>query len=574
MFYPGNYLNGNNIAFGHRNDQNPIRYSNSNDITLYGMNTIPTNYFHYNSNQSQNHLINNKYDDSFMYLEKYYSNKSKPNRSYLTKEQPQVKTKGSNKSCHQKDNCNHGSLRKKTLSSLNSDLASIKYLTDTQAQFYVNPASKNYRLVYNEFETYETTKEIRHHYKYRYDKNTTTVNTKSRISGQGPSRNKSLHSLNEFDEFDKPVPKGSRSKSKVINEIYIGHDSRQIYQNVDFIEIKPKSLRKNSKSQHKSTKSNSNLSSISSESSKNKSELRPELEEKHVEKLEPKHAPPPPAPPIDLDLFKPINNSFVFSRLNLMKRSITRERDLETTKSFDAVVSELKTKLNKIRTNDENIIKFETLLQKSPGLTLISDQLKSGTIVNQKKTNFLQTEHNEVSKPKTLILQSSSSDHSTKESVKNFSKKKPWLTSSGSNSEQTTSNSNLDMTQLSSSSIQSENRLNGSLLDNTTIKASVPVSSVNNLQEVSSSNKIVNSVANSFKLELLNDSEEEYSDDYTKYDRVKFSPTKNVNLSESSLSVKKAYLNSSSTLNSINTIYKTQPDKLGSISFKEEQSKY
>lgn len=115
-------------------------------------------------------------------------------------------------------------------------------------------------------------------------------------------------------------------------------------------------------------------------------------------------------------------------------------------------------------------------------------------------------------------------------------KKKSWLSSSSnSNSEQTTSNPNLDMTHLSSSSTNSQNLL-GTILDNRQIKGPVPASSGNN-QEISSSNKIVNSVANSFKLELLNDSEDELSDDYNKYDRVKFSPTN-----------RKVFFNSSSAL--------------------------
>ena len=64
---------------------------------------------------------------------------------------------------------------------------------------------------------------------------------------------------------------------------------------------------------------------------------------------------PPPAPPMSNDLFKQSDSS-MFDRLKKVKKpAIPRGADEKTSKSFDAVVNELKTKLNKIKKEDTDV---------------------------------------------------------------------------------------------------------------------------------------------------------------------------------------------------------------------------
>ena len=155
---------------------------------------------------------------------------------------------------------------------------------------------------------------------------------------------------------------------------------------------------------------------------------------------------------------------------------------------------------------------------------------------------------------------------SLKKKVQNVNKKpNNSLNGSTTNTEQTTSNPNMDLTQMSSSSLSSHlnrshkiaehdrnnnnnNNLNNELIppaiSSSSIKVTndathnlenlkhyIPVSSSSYIDKMpkeisTSSAKIVNSVANSFKLEIFdNANSDDDSDDYTKYNRVKFSPT-------------------------------------------------
>ena len=284
--------------------------------------------------------------------------------------------------------------------------------------------------------------------------------------------------------------------------------------------------------------------------------------------------PPPPAPPLTFDLFKPSENS-VFSRIKNMKKTIQRDADEKTSQTFDAVVSELKLKLDKMKTkdNEESLAKFENMpkpeapkkdnnsvnLDKINTLNLklsknlsdnmpkIADIIKTAN--NQQKQQCFpqpppkQDEQSlyETNNVAANEIQSSSIKYTKIKVIK----RRNWLTGSTSNSsEQTTSNPNLDITQLSNSSINSvangqqkienANYLNG--CDGGLLKNSVPVSSTSSTQypkEISSSHKIISSVANSFKLEVFdNGYSDEDSDDYTKYNRVKFSPTLNASSSD------------------------------------------
>lgn len=84
--------------------------------------------------------------------------------------------------------------------------------------------------------------------------------------------------------------------------------------------------------------------------------------------------PPPPPLPLDSDIFKTTLNAELFR--TKFRKSLPRDTDEETTRSFDAVVNELKSKFTKIRINleksernqppteMENIVEYDTLLSK------------------------------------------------------------------------------------------------------------------------------------------------------------------------------------------------------------------
>jgi hypothetical protein len=111
---------------------------------------------------------------------------------------------------------------------------------------------------------------------------------------------------------------------------------------------------------------NNNNSNTSSGHEEDESKIKTTSSQKTpvvaVKKTEVKYNPPPPAPPIDLSVFKPVVAGF-----HTLKKS-TKMRipipDDTMTKTFDIVLDELKSKLARIRTSNEDLTNIDNLLHK------------------------------------------------------------------------------------------------------------------------------------------------------------------------------------------------------------------
>jgi hypothetical protein len=71
---------------------------------------------------------------------------------------------------------------------------------------------------------------------------------------------------------------------------------------------------------------------------------------------------PPPAPPIDMSVFKPVVSSFLTLKKSTKMRIPIPDDTM--TKTFDIVLDELKSKLARIRTSNENLTNIDNLLHK------------------------------------------------------------------------------------------------------------------------------------------------------------------------------------------------------------------
>lgn len=74
--------------------------------------------------------------------------------------------------------------------------------------------------------------------------------------------------------------------------------------------------------------------------------------EKNLESSMSQQPPPPPPLPFNSDFFKSAVNPEIFR--SKFRKSLPRDTDEETTRSFDAVVNELKSKFTKIKENLDN----------------------------------------------------------------------------------------------------------------------------------------------------------------------------------------------------------------------------
>lgn len=72
--------------------------------------------------------------------------------------------------------------------------------------------------------------------------------------------------------------------------------------------------------------------------------------------------PPPPPLPFNSDFFKTTINPEIFT--SKLRKSLPRDTDEETTRSFDAVVNELKSKFTKIKDNLDNSYNSEKTYKK------------------------------------------------------------------------------------------------------------------------------------------------------------------------------------------------------------------
>ncbi|CAF0733889.1 unnamed protein product [Brachionus calyciflorus] len=212
-----------------------------------------------------------------------------------------------------------------------------------------------------------------------------------------------------------------------------------------------------------------------------------EIKEEKNEELNPqvsdlKPPPPPPPPPLDLNLFK--SNPISLGKKNKFKTNLTDET---ASKSFDAVVNELKIKLNKIRPPEETMENIENNLNQKINRITISEKSKLEEII---ENNFEKIEYKEVdsgiqsrdaiSKKVDICSNSSISSSSSQASknslnrLKNTSKsnfgmigifnKKKQDSILSSNSEHTTSSPNLDMNEINHrhSTLSSSNLKNNS----------------------------------------------------------------------------------------------------------------
>ncbi len=217
--------------------------------------------------------------------------------------------------------------------------------------------------------------------------------------------------------------------------------------------------------------------------------------------------PPPPAPPLIKDLFKPIDNSFLFNRLKnkKLKKPILLADELAT-KSFDAVVDELKFKLEKMRTNNEHLSRLDTLLNKTNQAT---PQVTGQSII---------IKNNESIQPQQAAT---SSIYSTNFKI----------------------NKKIEKTK-STSSVCSQSVKSDLLANNNSNKLIKPLENCSSFNSTDS--KKINSIKSDnnkcFKLEVY-DSNGEESDDYTKYTRLKFTPTPNKNETSKFIDEKINYTN-------------------------------
>jgi hypothetical protein len=216
--------------------------------------------------------------------------------------------------------------------------------------------------------------------------------------------------------------------------------------------------------------------------------------------------PPPPAPPLIKDLFKPIDNSFLFNRLKnkKLKKPILLADELAT-KSFDAVVDELKFKLEKMRTNNDHLSRLDTLLNKT---TRATPQATGQSII---------IKNNEPILPQQAAT---SSIYSTNFKI----------------------NKKIEKTK-STSSVCSQS-VKSDLLANNNNKLIEPLENCSSFNSTDS--KKINSIKSDnnkcFKLEVYESNGEE-SDDYTKYTRLKFTPTPNKNETSKFIDEKINYTN-------------------------------
>ena len=221
-----------------------------------------------------------------------------------------------------------------------------------------------------------------------------------------------------------------------------------------------------------------------------------EEEKKNVELKETSNLPPPPPPlPVDFN-FLNINSNLTINRVNKIKNP---SADANTTKSFDAVVDELKFRLNKIKPLHNN----ENLIQNIPRLILterqVPDELNQKSNENKNGLDSLKEIDSGIQSTDTfnkrLKMNSDSSLSSISQSKQN-----------SLNRLKNTSKSNIEFV-----GIFRKNKLNSeqknSYNDSNINRLSEPVSKQSDSKTELSS---LSDFTDSIKFETQNDSEEQY----------------------------------------------------------------
>lgn len=225
----------------------------------------------------------------------------------------------------------------------------------------------------------------------------------------------------------------------------------------------------------------------------------------------------PPAPPIDLNLFKPIDTTLNISKKNKQQSNLSDQ----TEKSFNAVVDELKARLSSIKINSEkSTSEIDSRLLKST----VNSNKSLEDVINTSKTMLrhvspIQYKPDIETKTKSALNISSSSDSvqsiysnmvgKSSESIKSQQNGKSWLNSTSSslksNSYEENKASPFSYNSKTSSSSPSNCSLQTSSFKTNSIKRNTCNSD------------------NQYKLEIYKEFDD-ISDDYTKYTRQMLSP--------------------------------------------------
>lgn len=319
--------------------QNKIRL-----ISLYDMKSIPTNRYRLDEYYISEPSVL-KYENVF------FSSQSSANETLTLSRKVKKPSK---------KECTHGTVRKhKKLHSNTPDMTTIRYI-ETNSSLASSSFTNDNACFMNYFNSYVPEqcfqRDTCNAKIYNKNSKNETLKLKSQFKKSQPIRSKSINSIFETNQKN-----SLRSKSKT-NENSLTNGSEE-----------------DTSSRSKKT-SKSTLSSFSSEFKQIENQKN-EINKSETQNMsKPPPPPPPPAPPLDLNLLKPLT-THKFTRLNKVKR----EADEETTKGFDAVVNELKTKLNKIRASNENLTKIDTLLHKTPTTTMSSDRSNESNKNKSKK---------------------------------------------------------------------------------------------------------------------------------------------------------------------------------------------
>ena len=263
--------------------------------------------------------------------------------------------------------------------------------------------------------------------------------------------------------------------------------------------------------------------------------------------------PPPPPPPPPIDLFKPIDNSFLFKRKKKMRKPLLVNDSVDemASKSFDAVVDELKFKLEKMRTSDDNLSRLNTLLNKTnsskPASSILVDTQVAtltarpalATVAKASEAETISTIYSSNFKAKTPITKQKLFPTEKSDMEKTQSNSSIFSASLKSiytnNVTKDTHSKSLDTNSKLSGLSSCKNR-NDSCSSFDSRDSSLQQPQPLQQQQISQpfktpTNKTIktNSVKftdQQFKLEIY-DSNGDESDDYTKYTRLKFTPTPN-----------------------------------------------
>lgn len=347
---------------------------------------------------------------------------------------------------------------------------------------------------------------------------TTTTTTKSTKKSKKSDPKFTYDSYAKYNTHYEMKQSSKSSKETRKTPEYINSKTQTLkYNDLEDEKRTPRSIRvKNSSiltnSAHSSEASKSRLTESTHSSSKSSDKL----------------ANPPPAPPLTEDIFKPIDNSFLFTRKKKLRKPLLIEADEIASKSFDAVVDELKFKLEKMRTSDENLSHLNALLNKTTSVKE-TQRAESPKIVNSIKysDNFKQLND------KISLSQSMNIIEKTQSNSSIFSNSTKSVYFENKQSTDTKSNKSVNMDTNSKLSVSSHySSFNKKPLESCSSFDSQDSSKLNSSKKTNSVKfSTTNTVSNdkNFKLEIYEDSNGEESDDYTKYTRLKFTPTPNKN---------------------------------------------